>query len=171
MKALLKFDHHVYDDLIGHLLPRDDGKEQAAFVFAHAARSPHQVVFESVEIAKLGPGDFILQDEDYLEMTDKTRAWLIKRAHDLDASLVELHSHRGPWRPKFSPSDRAGLSETVPHMWWRLRKRPYLAIVIAKAGFDALLWLDDPKVPRPLDGLLAGSRLLKPTNLSLGSWG
>src|SRR5947209_2020803 len=115
MKALLKFDDHMYDDLIGHLLPRDDSEEQAAFVFAHAARAPHQVVFESVETTKLGPRDFIVQDEDHLEMTDETRARLIKRAHDLDSSLVELHSHPGPWRPKFSPSDRAGLRETVVH--------------------------------------------------------
>jgi hypothetical protein len=170
MKALLKLDTGGYDDLIAHLLPPDDEEEQAAFVFAHVARTPHQVVFEAAEIAKLGPSDFIAQHDDFLEMTDETRARLIKRAHDLDTSLVEFHSHGGPWRPAFSPSDRTGLKETVPHMWWRLRKRPYLAIVVAKAGFDALLWLDDPKLPRPLDGLLVGSRLLTPTNLSLGGW-
>jgi hypothetical protein len=171
MKALLKFDHDTYDDLIAHLLPPDKDQEQAAFVFTRAVRTQHQIIFESVETAKLGHDDFILQDEDYLEMTDETRATLIKRAHDLNASMVELHSHRGPWRPKFSLSDRMGFKETVPHMWWRLRKRPYVAIVVASAGFDALLWLDDPKVPRRLDGLVAGSRLLRPTNLSLGGWG
>jgi hypothetical protein len=171
MKALLKFDDDAYDDLISHLLPPNESREQAAFAFTRVVRGPQQAVFETVEIAKLGPRDFVFQHEDYLEMTDETRARLIKRAHELDTSLVELHSHGGPWRPKFSPSDRAGLKETVPHMWWRLRKRPYLAVVVAKAGFDALLWLDDPKMPQPLDGLIAGSRLLKPTNLSLGGWG
>ena len=109
--------------------------------------------------------------EDYLELADKTRAALIKRAHDLDTSLAELHSHPGPWPAGFSYADRLGLQETVPHMWWRLKKRPYLAIVVAKSGFDALLWLDNPKVPRPLDGIVEGSRVLKPTNFSLGGWG
>jgi hypothetical protein len=170
MKALLKFDAGEYDDLIAHLLPPDNEQEQAAFVFARVTRTPHQIVFEAAEFAKLGPTDFITQYEDFLEITDETRARLIKRAHDLDTSLVEFHSHGGPWRPSFSPADRAGLKETVPHMWWRLRKRPYLAIVVAKAGFDALLWLDDPKLPRPLDGLFADSLFLKPTNLSLGGW-
>jgi hypothetical protein len=171
VKALLKIDDARYDDLIAHLLPPDLVQEQAAFLCVRAARSPAQIVLDVVEAAKLGPGDFIVHEDDYLEMTDETRARLIKRAHDLESSLVELHSHAGPWPAAFSDADRAGLRETVPHMWWRLRKRPYLAIVVARSGFDALLWLDNPKVPRPLDGVLAGNRLLKPTNLSLGGWG
>ncbi|OCK55072.1 Mov34/MPN/PAD-1 family protein [Bradyrhizobium sp. LMTR 3] len=171
MKAFLKLEHGALGDLMAHLLPSDSEEEQAAFLFARAVRSDHQVTFEVAETRKLGPGDFIVQQEDYLELADETRAKLIKRAHDLDTSLVELHSHPGPWPAGFSYADRLGLQETVPHMWWRLKKRPYLAIVVAKSGFDALLWLDNPKVPRPLDGIVEGSRVLKPTNFSLGDWG
>lgn len=104
-------------------------------------------------------------------MADRTRAALIKRAHDLDASLVELHSHPGPWPAAFSYADRMGLRETVPHMWWRLKKRPYLAFVVASSSFDALVWLDGPKMPRRLDGLVVGERFLRPTNFSLRGWG
>lgn len=170
MKAFLKMESGVLDELMAHLLPRHSGEEQAAFLFARAEHGDQQVMLEVAETQKLGPGDFISQQNDYLELADATRAGLIKRAHDLDTSLVELHSHPGPWPAGFSYADRLGLQETVPHMWWRLKKRPYLAIVVAKSGFDALLWLDGPKVPRPLDGILAGERLLKPTNSSLKGW-
>lgn len=171
MKAFLKMEGGAMEELIAHLLPPDCKQEQAAFLFVRAARSDHQILFEVAETRKLGPGDFAVQQGDYLELTDETRAGLIKRAHDLDTSLVEMHSHPGPWPAGFSYTDREGLKETVPHMWWRLKKRPYLALVVANSGFDALLWLDSPKAPRPLDGVLAGERLLKPTNFSLGGWG
>jgi proteasome lid subunit RPN8/RPN11 len=170
MKVFLKMESGVLDALMAHLLPPESRQEQAAFLFARAARSDHAISLETAEMQRLGPSDFVVQEDDYLEMTDATRAALIKRAHDLDASLVELHSHPGPWPAGFSDADRAGLKETVPHMWWRLKKRPYLAIVVAPSGFDALVWLDDPKMPRPLDAILAGSRLLRPTNRSLGGW-
>jgi proteasome lid subunit RPN8/RPN11 len=170
MKVFLKMESEALDALMADLLPPGSRQEQAAFLFARAARSGHAITLETVEMQRLGPNDFVVQEDDYLEMTDATRAALIKRAHDLDASLVELHSHPGPWPAGFSDADRVGLRETVPHMWWRLKKRPYLAIVVAPTGFDALVWLDNPKVPRPLDAILAGSRLLRPTNRSLGGW-
>lgn len=170
MKAILNLGNSLYVELMAHLLPPKCRQEQGAFLFAHAARSDGEIVFEVIEAAKLGRGDFAVQESDYLEMADETRAGLIKRAHDLDALLVEMHSHLGPWPAAFSPSDRLGLAETVPHMWWRLNKRPYIAIVVAGSGFDALLWLDDPKSPRALDGVRAGDRLLKPSNNSLRGW-
>ncbi len=171
MKALLKIDDSLFQDLMLHLLPPGSQHEQAVFLFAHAARSDHQMLFEVADTRKLGPADFAVQKGDYLEMADATRASLIKQAHDLDASLVEMHSHLGPWPAGFSYADRLGLQETVPHMWWRLKKRPYLALVVTDSSFDALVWLDNAKVPHPLDALLVGDQVLTPTNFSLGGWG
>jgi len=170
MNAILKLGAALHDGLIAHLLPPDDDREQAVFLFARISRSPSEAIFDVAESRLLRPGDFDVQEGDYLELADGTRAALIKRAHDLDASLVEIHSHPGPWPAAFSLSDRMGLAETVPHMWWRLKKRPYLAIVVAPSGFDALLWLDDPRIPRGLDAVMAGDRLLRPTGNSLGGW-
>ena len=170
MKAFMKIDASLFEELISHLLPAGNSQEQAAFLFAHPTRSDHQVMLEVVEAKKLGPADFASQEGDYLEMSDATRASLIKQAHDLKASLVEMHSHLGPWPAGFSYADRRGLQETVPHMWWRLNKRPYLAIVVTNSNFDALLWLDNAKVPRALDALLVSGKALKPTNYSLGGW-
>jgi proteasome lid subunit RPN8/RPN11 len=170
MKVILTLTGELHAELMEHLLPPRTRREQAALLFVRAVRYDGQLRFDTIEARKLDRADFAAQAQDYLEMADGTRASLIKRAHDLDASLVEVHSHPGPWPAAFSPADRMGLSETVPHMWWRLKKRPYLAVVVARSGFDALVWIDNAQSPRALDGILAGNRLLRPTNNSLGGW-
>jgi hypothetical protein len=167
VKTVLNLPVGAYEDLVAHLLPGDTANEQAAFLFVRMRVTDHAAALEMIESAKLADADFTVQAPDYLELADATRARLIKRAHDLDASLVEMHSHPGPWDAAFSPSDLRGLSETVPHMWWRLNKRPYAAIVVAPSGFDALVWLDGPVFPQELHSLAAGSRLLVPTNITI----
>lgn len=170
MNTIIKISTSDWQQVTRHLLPDTDSREQAAFLFAKSSKFDHHVDFEVIGFELLTADDFDAQLDDYLELGDSTRARLIKKAHDLSASLIELHSHPGPWKAAFSWSDRIGLQQTVPHMWWRLQKRPYLAIVVAPSGFDALVWLDNPKVPVALNGLLAGETLLRPTNFSLEGW-
>lgn len=170
MKTILKLPDGLFENLMDHLLPPNCLREEAAFLFATINKFEDHVSFDVVAAEKLSPTDFDTQMGDYLEMADGTRARLIKRAHDLGTSLVELHSHPGPYSAAFSEADRVGLKETIPHMWWRLKKRPYLAIVVARTGFDSLVWLENAKIPQPLDGLLDGDRLLRPTNNSLEGW-
>ena len=168
---ILKLDKDLQGRLWSHLLREDTMREQAAFLFC-ASRKPayNGLIFETVEQTFLGPDDFAAQHMDYLELTDEARIGLIKRAHVLGASLAELHSHPGPWPAAFSLSDRMGLKETVPHMRWRLQKRPYLAVVVAPSGFDALVWSRDAGIPEPLAGIDIGGALMTPTNASLGGW-
>ena len=128
------------------------------------------LVFSVLDCHLAGAADLADPSQGYLELADEARAGLIKRAHDLGASLIEMHSHPGPWPAAFSLTDRVGLRETVPHMWWRLKGKPYVALVVAHSGFDALVWLDDRRVPRPLDGLLVGDEQFSPTNNSLEGW-
>jgi proteasome lid subunit RPN8/RPN11 len=160
----------LFEDLRAHLLPPGNRLEQAAFLFATSVREASATRFDVVAVEKLISADFDVQTSAYLELSDATRKRLIKRAHDLGTSLIEMHSHPGPWPAAFSESDRIGLRETVPHMWWRLAKRPYIAIVVARSGIDALAWLDCPTTPGPLNAVFAGTRLVKPTNLSLPNW-
>ena len=167
MKTVLKLPDGAYEDLVAHLLPGDSPYEQAAFLFAVVQRTEEEVALEAIDSSKLLAADFDVQAPDYLELADATRARLIKRAHDLDASLVEMHSHPGPWNAAFSRSDVLGLSETVPYMWWRLNQRPYIAIVVAPSGFDAMVWLDSPISPQELDSIATGSRILRPTNITM----
>lgn len=170
MKVYLELTDALYQELMGHLLPGDALTEQAAFLFASSQQRQETTLFQVVDYFKARSEDFVSQEGDYLQLSDATRAKLIKRAHDLGTSLVELHSHPGPFPVAFSLADRFGLIETVPHMWWRLNGRPYLAIVVGPTGFDALLWLDNPKIPRRLDGVRVEGRLTEPTNSSLGGW-
>jgi hypothetical protein len=110
---------------------------------------------------------FSVQEAYYLELTDATRARVIKRAHQLSCSLIEFHSHVGHAKAQFSGSDIAGFKDIVPHIWWRLAKRPYAAVVVARDGFDAFIWSDNPEAPVRLDQMKAGERILYPTNRTI----
>lgn len=170
MRTLLKLPAGVYEDLLDHLLPIGGEFEEAAFVFASTEETGNVVSFNFLEMAKLKPINFAARHNNYLELKETTRARLIKRAHDLKASMIELHSHIGPYPAVFSLSDRCGLKETVPHMWWRLSYRPYAAVVVTCESFDALVWVRNPHSPAPLDELVAGERILRPTNNSFEGW-
>lgn len=160
----------LYEELRAHLLPPGNTPEQAAFLFTKTSQDQALTRFDLAAVEKLTESDFDEQGPGYLELSDETRKRLIKRAHHLGTSLIEMHSHPMPWPAQFSEYDRQGLSETVPHMFWRLAKRPYAAIVVAPSGFDALVWLSNPRKPSALDALVAGRQIMRPTNLSLPRW-
>ena len=153
-----------------HLLAESTMHEQAAFLFCQTSRANGGIIFEAVDHALLGESDFAAQHSDYLELSDEARIALIKHAHHLGAALAEFHSHPGPWPAAFSLADRIGLKETVPHMRWRLKKRPYLAIVVASSGFDALVFPGEAHAPEALTGIDAGGVVMRPTNNSLEGW-
>lgn len=149
-----------------HLHPDIAESEEAAFIFARQEDEDGRVVFRCIDWYPVPLDGFVIHSRYHIELTDETRAKVIKRAHDLGASLVEIHSHMGSALAGFSPSDLAGFREFVPHVMWRLKGRPYLALVASKSSFDAFVWLSDPTSPQRLDGLLAGKTLLLPTKIS-----
>lgn len=163
---LIELPSDVRTALWNHLLPSSSPLEQAAFVFAKWQPQTGGGLFRFVELLLVPSQGFASQSEYYLELTDEVRASAIKRAHDLQASLVEIHSHRGPWPAEFSPSDLAGFDEFVPHVWWRLKKRPYLAIVIARDSLDGIAWIDDARAPQRLTGVITDQQITKATGLS-----
>jgi proteasome lid subunit RPN8/RPN11 len=167
---ILKLAASDHVRLWSHLLPETTRNEQAAFLFCKTAQVNGGLVFEAVDHVLLGPSDFAAQYADYIELSDEARIRLIKSAHHSGTSLAELHSHPGPWPAAFSISDRMGLKETVPHMRWRLKQRPYLAIVVAPSGFDALVWAQNAAIPEPLTGIDVDGTLMVPTNNSLEGW-
>ena len=170
MKTVLELPPGTYADLRRHLLPPGGTCEEAAFLFVDARQTADGWRFRLREMAKLGPDDFVERHADYLEMQDGTRARLIKRAHDLGTSLIEVHSHVGPWRAAFSYSDIRGLKETVPNMWWRLKGRPYASIVISEVSIDALAWVVSAEEAVPLDEIHSGTEVLQPTYSALEEW-
>jgi hypothetical protein len=170
MSAILRLPSGLYETLHAHLLPHNHRLEQAAFLFAAASNNHDTLTLEVLDHVLLAAPDFETQLPDYLELKDATRSNLITRAHKLGAALVELHSHLGPWPAAFSLADTEGLKETVPSVWWRLPQRPYLAVVVARSGFDALLWRDNPVTPQGLEAMMAGNRALRPTQHSIQRW-
>jgi hypothetical protein len=128
-------------ELWSHLLKNET--EQVAFVFAAVAAAGDATVFTAQDHYLAGPDDFRIHSEFHVELNDEARARIIKRAWDSDTAMIELHSHPGDvWGAMFSPSDMYGFKDFVPHCRWRLRGRPYLAIVVSPAGADALAWVD-----------------------------
>ena len=170
MSVSISVPANLYDRLHAHLLPPDSPAEQAAFLFAKSTTAHVGCRFEVIDHMLIEQEGIEYHSLGYLELTDATRARIIKKAHDLGTSLIEMHSHRLPFPAVFSPTDIAGLREFVPHVWWRLKGKPYLALVVAPDSFDAFVWLTHPKEPKSIDYLLVGRRLIRPTGLSAKHW-
>lgn len=162
--AFLRLDPLLQRAAWAHLVYSGSGVEEAAFVYAAPADGDDE--FRIVEWWPVPPEGFASRSAFHLELSDETRAQVIKRAHDLGASLVELHSHLGPGPARFSWSDLSGFEEFVPHVWWRLKGRPYFALVVVPESFDGLAWRTGPAEPERLGGLLVGSVRLEPSNRS-----
>jgi hypothetical protein len=162
-RILLELPANAWSAIGAHLLPSSASCEEAAFLFAEVAEKPDAVTLRMLEWRAVPPEGFALRSPYYLQLTDVTRAAMIKRAHDLSAALVELHSHPFQACAEFSPSDLSGLSEFVPHVRWRLRRRPYAAVVVARDSFDALAWADDQNHAFRLTAIVAGGQELPPT--------
>lgn len=156
----------IHEAMWRHLLPRRQRLEAAAFLYARQGSNGQEAVLECLEWFPVPPAGFSYRSEFHFELSDEVRASVIKRAHDLGASLVEFHSHTGPWPAKFSPTDLMGFAEFVPHVWWRLKGRPYLAVVVARRGFDGFAWIADPQKPERLTGIVVDGKFLAPTGLS-----
>jgi hypothetical protein len=102
-----------------------------------------------VEEANSGP------EEMHVSLRDDARAAVIQWAWGEDACLIEAHSH-GLWSPAaFSKYDLRNLDQWVAHLWWRLRGRPYAAIVTSTLDLDALAWIDGPGKAEQVDGVVA----------------
>lgn len=114
---------------------------------------------------------FEYQSAFHVTLTDEMKTEVIRWAWDARASLVEAHSHGDLVLAEFSPSDVWGLRDWVPHLFWRLRRRPYAAIVAAGDDFDGLAWISDPDQPEQVEqiefddgsSLVASGRTLAPT--------
>lgn len=156
-----------YRSIVAHLL-QPDGCEDAAFVFCKCEPDGEEVQFAFVDWLAVEPDGCAARSAYYLQLTDKMRARVIKRAHDLQTSLVEFHSHRSTFSAAFSMSDFSGFDEFVPHMWWRLKGRPYAAVVVAENSFVGIAWIRDARSAQPVTAIDIGVELLRPTGLSLG---
>lgn len=124
-------------------------------------------VFVLREWRSMPPEAFTFQSAYHLTLRDEIRPELIKWAWDHDACLVEAHSHVDGGSAAFSASDLRGFAEWVPHVRWRLRGRPYAAIVTAADSFDALAWLDASGTPDQVARLAVDDAIYAATGQTL----
>lgn len=135
----------VREHLRGHI-------EQVAFFLADF--DEERSSFTLREWRPMPPEAFEFQSDYHVTLRDEVRPEVIKWAWDEGACLVEIHSHVEDGIAGFSPSDIWGLEEWVPHVRWRLRGRPYAAMVTAGDTLDALAWLDAGGEPSQVERLV-----------------
>ena len=159
-----------YTRLANHLIRPRSKSEEAAFVFCEVRQSDARMELRFLKSYLIPAEGFTYRSLYGLELTDSCRASVIKRAHDLDACLLEWHSHPRASTVEFSASDRSGFADFVPHVWWRLKKKPYGAVVVGPQNFDSLCWIANVNRPDGVLELQVGKRRLAPTGLTLEHW-
>jgi hypothetical protein len=173
MRSVIRIDEARYAAIHAHLLPAHADSEEAAFLFARFNESPETTELVVVEHYLVRPDEFHVHAMGYLDLKEETHNRVIKRAHDLHAALIEMHSHPFTFHGAagFSYTDRTGLGEVVPHVMWRLPGRPYGAIVVAPGGLDALIWFERHGQPATIDEIQVGEDAIIPTGLTMqGGW-
>lgn len=170
MQYFIDLTRRQYKEIWEHLLPEGATNESAAFIFAEFREVDHSLILSAKDYFLIERDGFKAQYDDYIELSDETRISIIKKAHETNTALIELHSHpfNSPSAAGFSLADMNGFEETVPHIWWRLPNRPYAAVVISPCGFDSLVWLKNPHSPQCLTALRVDGELLRPTHMTLG---
>jgi len=139
--------------------------EQVAFIFCTPS---DRETFAAKEIYLVPPEGLVHESTYHSEITDDELARIIKHAHQKGYILCEAHSHPSSKdQTAFSPSDKLGFTEFVPHVWWRLKGKPYLAIVFGQDHhLDALAWIENPHKPEAVQIVKVGSKEIRPTGIT-----
>ncbi len=166
-KIVLELPSYAYQNIMKHLLPLNTTSEQAAFAYATADYINEVLYISFIDWELIDKKDFTYYTDFHLELSHEKQAQIIKKAHDLKASIVEWHSHPFYGPAMFSTSDLLGFKEFVPHVMWRLDGRPYSAVVVTPNDLDALVWINNSGNPCQLSCLKIGSRELYPSSLTL----
>ena len=112
--------------------------------------------------------DYAYQSAYGMELADAVRPRILSWATRPDVALVEVHSHgQLSHKTTFSPTDLDGLDEVVPQMLWRLRGRPYAAIVLGADDIDALSWSHRGQPPTAPSIIVLGDLTLTPTGIAV----
>lgn len=158
----------LYSALRRHLFKRGSKEEEVAFLYL-ATSLDDADVFDVTAHDLVASDGFEHRSAYHFELSETTQAKVIKRAHDLKACIAEIHCHWFQNRARFSPSDVAGLKEFVPHVRWRLKGRPYFALVFSARSFDGLAWLTDDEHPGIVT-LEVDREIAAPTGLTAREW-
>ena len=173
MGVTLHITAEMYEAVRSHVL--QSMAENAAFLFVEPRHKTNGWHLKVMDVHCVPPKGLTEESGNYyLELTDEERSRVIVEATRRDTALVEVHSH--PFTnmgATFSYSDLRGFEEFVPHVWWRLRGKPYAAVVFSQRDCDALAWTRGPDEMEQLDKILVGDKeLIIPTGntLNISRW-
>jgi hypothetical protein len=127
-------------------------------VFAYATHDDGRLEVNALE--EMTGRDIASPSLRHVVLADDVRPRVIKTAWDRNECLIEAHSHGPRGHAEFSPSDLLGFEEWVPHVTWRLRGRPYAALVVAGDKWDALVWIDRAPVAPAAIEITDGGRVI-----------
>lgn len=167
MSVSISMQGDTFAEIQRHLFPKGDRREQGGFLFSRFDEGKQEFVV--IEWLSLTGSDYAFQERDYLELSDSTRASLIKKAHDMQASLIEIHCHPGQFKVAFSLADWMGFHEFVPHIRWRLANRPYAALVFGHECVDGFAWVGEQKLPVNVKGINTGKAFHATTGNSMNA--
>ena len=157
---------HIPEDLYRRF--RDDFGERiehVGFFLADFDRDAHRFSVRAWKV--VSEDDYEIQTDFHVSLKDHLRGQVIKWAWDEDACLIEVHSHGPRFEAEFSTSDLMGFEEWVPHLWWRLRGRPYAAMVTAGETIDAMAWVEGADRPEQVASIAIGSGALITTGRTI----
>lgn len=167
METYLELPENIYFDIYNHLIRENQLVEEVAFIFATFEMNENKISFNYKDKYLVSPSDFRMQLDYHIELKDRVRSQIIKKAHELNCTIIEAHSHIDQVEAGFSVSDFEGFSEFVPHVIWRLGGKPYSAMVFSSTSFDGLVWQKGKKEPIELDYILLSNKKLKSSKRSL----
>ncbi len=171
MKTVVSIPNCMFKRIRKALLPSNMKVEEVCFLFADVKSTDYEIHFMIREWHHVESAEYDFQSANHVALRDEMRPKIIKQAHDLNAALVELHSHLGEGPAQFSSSDICGFREFVPHVRWRLSNKPYAAAVFTQSDFDALVWVGDQNIPMPLTEIqiprFFWKRCIRPSGLTL----
>jgi len=171
LRMAVNLPKRTYRDILKHLFPKRVKHENVCFIFASVSRTDQALDLNFIEWYPVTPDEYEFRSLWYVELKDEMRPKIIKKAFDLNASIIEVHSHPYNASASFSGSDLEGFQEFVPHVWWRLKGKPYAALVFSSSDFDGLAWVDTPRDPQPLTELVVNGHRLRPNGLTLSRIG
>lgn len=168
MTTSIEIPEKIYNNLKNHLFPRAvHPVEESAFVYAQINEDDLSLTFRYSDLYLVKTGDYVTRSAYHFELKDELRGQIIKKAHDLGSSIIEFHSHVRQDSAQFSETDWLGFNEFVPHVMWRLKGKPYAAVVFADTTLDSFVWCNRNQDPIPLDYLVTGPKRIFPTNNSI----
>lgn len=148
----------------------DHTSERMAFLAATRTEGAGETDWTVIAVMFLDDDtDYARQDWHGVELADHIRPRTLMWSTELDAALIEVHSHgAGKWATTFSTTDLLGLIDVTPSILWRLGGRPYAAIVVGgRKDHDSLTWASRDADPAPIANLRVGDNLAHPTGLAL----